>query len=515
MTMNRDFYDELPYTSNAISYAQPNHLATIATLFGMTPTDIKKSRILELACGDGANLIATAQALPQSECIGIDLSAEHIAKGQQTVAALNLTNITLIEQNILNVAQNLGLFDYIIVHGIYSWVTADVQDKILSICQQHLAPNGVAYVSYDTKPGWNMRNTIQEMIRFHTAPLDDESDKVKQLHAFMQFLNSANVNRNDAYSHLLREEYETFKHIPEPELFHEYLFTQHEPLYFHEFMAHADEKELAYLGDAYLHTMLVKNFPDDIAEVLSLFDKNLIQQEQYMDFLRNRHFRRTLLCHKNVTLKRNLKVDSIKEFAIAANLRPVANDPHKFENTRGIVTVENASVQEALNYLADQFPRAIPFNDLITYIDKTTDSEGEATHHLIGEILLKCYLKGLIEWHLHPAEFTITVSEKPQTTPLARYEAKAGNRITNLRCDMVFVENVICLHLLPYLDGTRDHEALLALLLQWVKAGTLKLKISSENEEIAELDDGQMRNLMKQLLEEALTLLAQTALLQA
>src|SRR5688572_14091320 len=115
-------YDTVPYLGHALAQAHPDRLATIATLFGMKPADITRARVFELGCGDGLNLTSVALSLPEAECIGIDLAAAGIRKGQERAQALGLKNIELRQLDLMEVGESLGRFDFIIAHGIYSWV---------------------------------------------------------------------------------------------------------------------------------------------------------------------------------------------------------------------------------------------------------------------------------------------------------------------------------------------------------------------------------------------------------
>jgi SAM-dependent methyltransferase len=155
-------YDQVPYESHPFAQTHPDRLATVATLLGMAPTPVEHCRVLELGCASGGNLIPMAAGLPESTFTGIDLSQSAIVAGQAMVASLQLTNIDLRHASILEADGELGIFDYIICHGVYSWVPPEVQDRILEICARNLAPNGVAYVSYNTYPGWHARGTIRE-----------------------------------------------------------------------------------------------------------------------------------------------------------------------------------------------------------------------------------------------------------------------------------------------------------------------------------------------------------------
>src|SRR5262245_44196078 len=160
-------YEEVPYESKPISSSHPDSLATMAMLYGLQPPPLPSCRILELGCAGGGNLIPMALTLPNAQFVGIDLSPRQIADGQATITALGLGNIDLRALSILDVGPDLGTFDYIISHGVYSWVPAAVQEKILAICRDHLAPGGIAYISYNVYPGWHLRGMVRGMMLYH------------------------------------------------------------------------------------------------------------------------------------------------------------------------------------------------------------------------------------------------------------------------------------------------------------------------------------------------------------
>jgi tRNA G46 methylase TrmB len=122
-------YDSVPYSGHALAQAHPDRLATIATLFGMRPAEITSARVLEVGCGDGLNLTSVALNLPEAECVGIDLAAAGILKGQERARALDLKNLELRQLDIMDVSESLGRFDFIVAHGIYSWVPEKVRDS--------------------------------------------------------------------------------------------------------------------------------------------------------------------------------------------------------------------------------------------------------------------------------------------------------------------------------------------------------------------------------------------------
>lgn len=126
-------YDAVPYKAWPYPFTHPRHLEAMATLFGMQPADISGCRVLELGCAAGGNLIPQAIDLPDSTFVGIDLSTRQIDEGRAIVESLGLGNIELRRADIMDVDDGWGQFDYIISHGVFSWIPQDVQDKLLAL----------------------------------------------------------------------------------------------------------------------------------------------------------------------------------------------------------------------------------------------------------------------------------------------------------------------------------------------------------------------------------------------
>src|SRR5579862_8159289 len=135
-------YDKFAYPASVYPQTHVERLAAVAALFGLQPAPVRRARVLELGCGDGTNLITMACTLPDSEFLGVDLAIEPIRLGHETIAALGLKNVSLLQMDVLKTPADIGMFDYIIAHGLYSWVPEVVREKILALCRDHLADNG-------------------------------------------------------------------------------------------------------------------------------------------------------------------------------------------------------------------------------------------------------------------------------------------------------------------------------------------------------------------------------------
>ena len=165
-------YDAVSYPGLAFPQTHPDRLATMATLYGLPAVPPERCRVLELGCADGGNLIPMAYVLPESTFLGLDAAGSAVARGQEQIAALGLTNVTLLHVDLLD-ASNLGTYDYVIAHGLYSWVPPSVQERVLAIASEALAPNGVAFVSYNALPGCHVRNAMRQMMRWHVREIEE------------------------------------------------------------------------------------------------------------------------------------------------------------------------------------------------------------------------------------------------------------------------------------------------------------------------------------------------------
>ena len=232
-------YDEVAYPSAVYPRTHPAVLAAIALLSGLQPAPVERCRVLELACGDGLNLIAMAYGLPGSRFVGLDLAADPIARGAAMIEKLGLKNVTLQARDVTALdPTELGEFDYIIAHGFYSWAPAPVREKIMEICGRHLSAEGVAYISYNAYPGNHIRDITRGMMRYHAAHFPDPVEQIGQARGLLKLI--AGAGEPDAlYRQIVAFEEERVRELSNGHLRHDDLNPHNQPFYFHEFMAAA------------------------------------------------------------------------------------------------------------------------------------------------------------------------------------------------------------------------------------------------------------------------------------
>lgn len=511
-------YDEVPYESIAFSSTHPENLATMAHLFGVPSPPVETCRVLELGCAAGGNLVPMAETLPDAHFHGIDLSARQIDEGAALVKRLGLQNIVLEQRDIMSVDSSLGSFDYIICHGVYSWVADAVRKKIMTICRDHLSVHGVAYISYNTYPGWHMRASVREMMSYHAGRFDSVSERIEQARALLDFLNEA-VPEDDegAYGKLLRDELEIIRNRADAYLFHEHLEEHNEAIYFHRFMQQASEAALAYLGEAHLGDMLPGGrFAPEVEQTLRDIAPDIIHMEQYLDFLRNRMFRRTLLCHEGVELNREIEPAHLYDFYVSSPLAPedtdglqAIGDALSFRHpNNATVTVHHPTEHAALCYLYSIWPSSVTLREVAKRV-RSDEEDAEECLALVGQMILNCVSADVVELCVAPTRFSACPGEKPCTSGLARHQAEESTWVTNLKHVLVFPDEfareVLCL-----LDGQLSVPALKDVLIEKAVTGALVVKRNGERL----TDRRALREVMNGRVEEKLEELAGLALLR-
>jgi cyclopropane fatty-acyl-phospholipid synthase-like methyltransferase/methyltransferase-like protein len=465
-------YDKFPYLSLAFPQSHPDRLATIARLHRLVPAPVGDCRVLEIGCAAGGNLIPMAAALPRSRFLGIDFSAVQVREGLADVAVLGLANIELEQVDLRDFGEEAGLFDYIIAHGVYSWVPPAVQEKLLDVCSRQLAAGGVAYISYNTLPGWNMRGIVRDAMRYHTRQFPDARSRVQQARATLDFLAQATEGAQSPYALMLRSEAEQLRRKQDYYVLHDHLEEFNEALFFHQFAARATRHGLAFLAEAEFRMMQVDGLPAPVAHALNRMAPEILQREQLTDFLRNRIFRQTLLVHDDAPIDRALTPERVHSLWVASAARaadggsdPSSAAPVEFRmpDGSGLRTPHPIS-KAAMAVLAKHWPAPIPFSDLgamaAARIGLTGDVD-DAQAATLASDLLKSFCAGVAELHALGPAFVIEPGARPQASPVARLQAARGSHVTNMRHEMVGLDDADR-RLLSLLDGSLERGAVAA-----------------------------------------------------
>lgn len=517
-------YDEVPYESNPYANSHPAHLSTIGQIFGMDIVLPEKARILELGCSSGGNIIPLALQYPNAEIIGIDLSKVQIDMANKVVEDLKLKNIQFHACSIMDIEEQFGKFDYIIVHGIISWVPEEVQKKIFDVCGKILTKNGIAYISYNTLPGWNMVKTIRDMMLYHTAGFNTIQEKLSQARLLLQFVIDSLEGSETPYAEVLRNEAKLLAQQPDSYLRHDHLEDNNVPFYFKDFIGQAQAVGLQYLGDSSLASMYIGNMPAKAVEKLQEVN-DIVRSEQYMDFINNRRFRMTLLCRNDVQLNRALSENAVKKLWVSMVLDAVkpetkaeltdATLPTQFfinNNKEATITTTAPRIKAMFYTLAENKGRYMSFTEILdSVVAKLGEKDRAAAELEIAAQLLRFILAGHISAKAQNVSYAKQATNRPKVLDIAIYQASfAPNMwVTNAKHERVAV-NIFDKFALRYCDGKHDLDGIVEKLFTHVDNG--ELAITKQDKQITDRKSALPE--LKKALEQGLDNWAKSALLE-
>lgn len=313
-------YDEIPYKSAAFDNASPLYLEACAKMLSLNPAPSDKAKVLEIGCSFGGNLIPFALNNPNAVVVGVDLSSEQIEQGKKIAQEIGALNLDLICKDICEADDKLdkyGKFDYIICHGVYSWVPEFVKEAILKTIKDRLNRGGVAYISYNVYPGWKIKDILKDFMTFiannsQENTLRGKLDKAKLALGFLKkFLETRGDSESKA---LLRWINNVLQNHDDYYTAHEFIESVNRPLYFKDFVNDISKFDLEYLCEVTLEDIFQPNMSaDEINDFMKQNLKDRIDQEQFMDFFLNRPFRKSLIVHKDTyaNIKQDIGVSEI------------------------------------------------------------------------------------------------------------------------------------------------------------------------------------------------------------
>ena len=509
-------YDDFPYEGFPYSYTRPEHLRTLGLLFGMNPPAIETAKILDIGCAEGANMISFAESYPESYTLGVDLSKVQIQNGMKILNDLGLKNIDLKHLSITDLNESFGTFDYIICHGVISWVPSIVREKILEVTKKLLHKNGIAFISYNTLPGWNMQKSIRDMMMFHATGFTDNASKLQQAKLFLDFVNDSLEGVDTTYSKFLRDETKSLKSLNDSHIIHEYLGEENTAFSFYEFASMAKAHNLNYVGDSILSSMFIGNLPPKAAEKLQAVN-DIIKTEQYIDFISNRRFRRSILCHDSVALNRTITADKLQQFYTTLNVYPAVSEDKvdlnnqleslnfNYNNNEKFALSTTSPAMKAILYVySENLGNPLTLEAVASLAEKKLHKGNiEAIKTELGQTITKMLLEGYVQIFATKPVSIYEITEKPLVSSLAIYQAK------NFGKPNVFVTNsinnpmLIQLHeqyIVALLDGEHTIDNVKSELLKKFNEGVLV--VSNENGTIT--DEKLLKSFADHAVDEAL-----------
>jgi hypothetical protein len=322
---------------------------------------------------------------------------------------------------------------------VYSWVPDDVRDRLLTVCRERLAPQGVAYISYNALPGRHVRIMLREMMLYHTRGCSDPGQRIEGARALLRMVGEAQLVER-SWRPMVEEEIERMLTGNAGWFFHDDLATVNDSFYLRDFVARAARQSLQYLGDAEAHLMFYNE------DRLAWLGDDVIERQQYLDFLYLRQFRMTLLCREEVPLQRQAGAERMDKFLFSSPARDLGG------LIEGLNSVCIGAAQEgparAAAAMREVYPLPVAF-------ERLCDSAGDREE--LRRILFKLISSGFAQFHVHDFAPGTAVTLRPRASRLACWEAARTGEVTYSTHRVLSLDDIVR-QLLKLLDGTREFD---------------------------------------------------------
>jgi methyltransferase-like protein/trans-aconitate methyltransferase len=433
------------------------------------PAPAASARVLEIACAGGGNLIPMAYRLPRAGFLGVDLSARQIEAGRRLIDQLGLPNIELRQGDIMDLDVRLGEFDYIIAHGVYSWVPAPVRESLLRLAAALLSPAGLFYVSFNTLPGWRMRGMLRDVLRYAVRGADGPEARIAAARAALVRLEAAIAGFDALSARYLREEIAQLKRSHPSYLLFEYLAEHNRAFLFSDFVADTERAGLRYLCDTDLRTLFPSSYGAGVERALAPIEDG-VELEQWLDFATSRNFRQSVLCRADAELPEDIAIDldQFAPLAFRADLKPLDKPRLKqvqataFTSPTGArLTVSQPLTKSIVLQLSERYPDCLPLAEVMPAAMRQVAAAGGSPERDINtclEELFSLFAHGGIGVQTTPQSFPPPAMDRPRVVSLALAQLETGHeQVTTAHHGNLDVDPFAA-RLMRYLDGSRTLE---------------------------------------------------------
>ncbi|MFC3174577.1 methyltransferase domain-containing protein [Novosphingobium bradum] len=440
MTEQPTPYDAVAYPAWIYPETEPSRLAAIARLHGLAAPDPAMARVLEVAGGDGLNMVAMAAAWPRARFHSFDLAPTAVARGARLAEAAGLGNVRITVDDLLDAAETLaGPYDYIIVHGLYAWVPEVVREATLRLIGRVLAPQGISFVSYNAKPGSYLRNAIRDMLLHHVEGVADPQERLSRVFALLEDYVQPKPGDSPAVAALRWTAGPILQRMPGA-LFHDEMGDIYAPQSLTEVTDAAARHGLAFLNDA-SPFMIYDGLPGgEVAE------DEVVRLAQADDYRAATFFHQTLLVRPGRAPRRGLVAGCLDDLWLGAAAQRTG--PGEFTGSGRSVEISDPDLAEFLDLAAQRSPERLALRPIATTLERCED-------------IVRLANAGLVVLHAAPAPFAAVAGERPLASPLARAQVAEGTvGLISLDLKGVAFADPGPRAFLALLDGTRDRAGL-------------------------------------------------------
>lgn len=501
--MNEErYYDEIPYRSQTFGFSLPENSYMAGLLYGVEGVLPDKARVLEIGCGVGANIISFALNHPKSKVVGVDLSSKQISMANELKKRLGTKNIEFIKKDILEIDKKFGEFDYIIAHWVYSWVSDDVKRAIFKIFKECLSENGIAYLSYNTYPGWKGKEILRDIMLYRNGEVSS-NDKIELGFDTLRYL------KNNALDGIIKkvidDNYDNIIQKDSSYIIHEYFESINSPNYFHEVASCAKDSGLNFLCEADWQSSIFPPVNENLNNALKAESKgDRVRFEQFIDFIVNKTFRRTLFTKAKPKDEVNIEFSNLDKLFVSGDF--IYDNVNRVYKNAQTNTIMPKGMGKLFDKLSEIYPLNLSVGEFMSEL-KISKSDEEIREFYTNLAYLLCSKK--VDFSIYKKELLNDIPKKPKlgknSIELVKFIKEHDGIVSffNLLYSNFELNSDCDYELLPLMDGTRDIEELASELVNLQKSGKFNFIIEDRVVE----DESKIESMAKAYVKDKVDLL--------
>lgn len=477
------FYEALPFVET-----HPDHLFAIGVLFGIRDQAPERFRVLEIGTATGGNLLPMAARFPTCRFVGLDRAEASLSRARTHAEQAQLHNVVLHLADLRDFEDEPESFDLIVCHGVYSWIPEEARIALRRLVRRHLAPTGLAYVSFNTLPGWHLRGALRDMLHREVRGIESQSARVSKARDFLEFLGT-DFSSEDPARRWLANELELLSQLSNDYLLGEHLVEYNRAEYFEDFARDMAATGLQFVADAHVSLVFPERLGDDVARSIRARSRDALDIQQKLDLLELRCFRRAVLCREDVTLEKRVSAARLETLVVVSRLEPEGEAVDfsegvevGFRGRTGVIATDQALLKAALVVLASQAPRGMKFERLAAEIARQlgrdeldADERARCRRNLLG-----LYTKGAIELLAFERPISLDVSNCPRVFDFARRQASLGLPFCTSLLHEAIQTDSFDRAFLSRLDGTSTVFDAVSWVLERARAGVVSVEMGGQ-----------------------------------
>lgn len=338
----------------------------------------------ELGFGQGLSVNIHASASPVSWW-GTDFNPAQ-ADFAQSLAEISGSDAVLRDDSFENFIKRDDLpgFDYIGLHGIWSWVSPENREYLVEFIKKHLNVGGILYISYNTQPGWTAMIPLREMLTQYSRKMVTSGTPIAT--RIDEALNFAGKVLDSGASYFkanpfIKERVDKLKEQNRNYLAHEYFNRDWLPMSFFQMSESLEGAKLDFACSANpIDQISSLNFTKEQLDLLNEI-KDPLFKEAIKDLMTNQQFRRDYWIKGKRNITKLEQLESLRNLKIVLII-PLSKVEFKVKGHLGEGLMDKVIYEPILDILGDNKPKSLG------QIEKLTKEKGISFQNIVQAAMI-------------------------------------------------------------------------------------------------------------------------------